>query len=231
MALIYARNQEELEQAFTTMGFVEGTGDDVGKWFFNADTKRMAYFTLTYITTTSAASPIVYYDSSGQIRNLYAQMAASNPILKIEYHELYNGGICFRWQSGSSANIESVVFVNNMTVAIFANSDNSYSTIFNLANQGNTMTTYFDDMKGITSILPYIGFSGITVQTTDIAILAKIYDNRNGMIDGEAYSVLTPVPNSNTPYFTTINNIEYIITFGVGNAPNGRFAFRLADES
>lgn len=232
MALIYASNQEELEQAFTTMGFVEGTGDDVGKWFFGNDTKRMAYFTLTYIISNSNASPIVYYDSSGQVRNLYAQMNGSIPILKIEYHELYNGGICFRWQSGTNANIDSVAFINNMTVAIFANSDSSYSTIFNLANQVNTMATYFDDMKGITTSLPYINFTGSTVvQTTNVVILAKLYDNRDGILDGEAYSVLTPVPNSITPYFTTVNNIKYIITFGVGNGPGGRLAFRLADES
>lgn len=232
MALIYASNQEELEQAFTTMGFVEGTDDDAGKWFFGNDTNRMAYFTLTYITSNVNTSPIVYYDSSGQTRNLYAQMNSGSPILKIEYHELYNGGICFRWQSGTNANIDSVSFANSMTVAIFVNSDNSYSTIFNLTNNStSSITIYFDDMKGITTYLPVFTFSGTTTQTTNVVILAKLYDNRDGILDGEAYSVLTPVPNSNTPYFTTVNNIKYIITFGVGNAPTGRLAFRLADES
>lgn len=232
MALIYASNQEELEQAFTTMGFVEGTGDDAGKWFFDNDTNKIGYFILTYIIGTSNASPIVYYDSSGQVRNLYAQMNSSTPILKIEYHKLYNGGICFRWQSGTNANIDSVGFVNNMTVAIFVNSDDSYSTIFNLNNSSSSINMYFDDMKGITTYLPTFTFSGSTVvQTTNVVILAKLYNNRDGILDGEAYSVLTPVPNSNTSYFTTINNIKYIITFGVANAPNARFAFRLADES
>ena len=231
MALIYVSNQEELEQAFTTMGFVEGTGDDAGKWFFNADTNKIGYFVLTYITSNANASPIVYHDSSGQIRNLYGQMNVNTPILKIEYHELYNGGICFRWQASTSANIDSASFVNNMTVAIFVNSDDSYSTIFNLNNQVNSMTTYFDDMKGVTTSLPYIGFSSAPVQTANVVILAKLYNNRDEIMDGEVYSVLTPVPNSNTPYFTTVNNIKYIITFGIGNSPSGRLAFRLADES
>lgn len=231
MALIYASNQEELEEAFTTLGFVEGTGDDAGKWFFNADTNKIGYFELTYTTSNVATSPIVYHDSSGQTRNLYAQMTSANPILKIEYHELYNGGICFRWQSGTSANIDSMGFVNNMTVAIFANSDSSYSIIFNVANQVNTTTTYFDDMKGITTSLPTIGFSVAPVQTTNAVILAKLYDNRDGILDGEVYSVLTPVPSSTNSYYTIVNNIKYIITFGVGNGSNGRLAFRLADES
>ena len=232
MALIYASNQEELEQAFTTMGFVEGTDDDTGKWFFGNDTNRMAYFTLTYVTTGVNTSPIAYHDSSGQTRNLYAQMNSSVPILKIEYHELYNGGICFRWQSGTSVNIDSVSFSNNMTVAIFVNSDNSYSTIFNLSNSTSSISTYFDDMKGVTTYLPVFTFSGTPVQqTTTVVILAKLYNNRDGILDGEVYSVLTPVPNSNTPYFTTVNNIKYIITFGLSNAPTGRLAFRFADES
>lgn len=231
MALIYASNQEELEQAFITMGFVEGTDDDAGKWFFGNDTKRMAYFTLTYITGNVNTSPIVYYDSSGQTRNLYAQMNVSTPILKIEYYELFNGGICFRWQSGTNVNIDSVSFTNSMTVAIFVNSDDSYSTIFNLTNSTSSITTYLDDMEGITTYLPVFAFSGTPVQqTTNVVILAKLYNNRDGILDGEAYSVLTPVPNSNTPYFTTVNNIRYIITFGLSTAPTGRLAFRLADE-
>lgn len=230
MALIYASNQEELEQAFITMGFVEGTGEDVGKWFFNSDTKRMAYFTLTYITTSAAASPIVYYDSSGQIRNLYAQMTVANPILKIEYHELYNGGICFRWQAGTSANIDSIAFVNNMTVAIFMD-NNGYSTIFNTQSNSTSLGSYYDDMGGITTQLPILKFENNPVTTTTVVILSRVYNNRDGVIEGEVYYVLTPVPNSNTPYFTTVNDIKYIITFGVSNAPTGRFAFRLADES
>jgi len=231
MALIYVHNQEELERAFTTLGFIEGTSDDVGKWFFGNDTKRMAYFALTYTTTTANTSPIVYHDSSGQIRNLYGQMNASNPVLKIEYHRLYNGGICFRWISGTSANIVSNAFVNNMTVAIFNNGDDSYSTIFNTGSNPAALEPYFDDMEGVAFNLPIYSFNGAVIRTTDVVILAKIYNNRNGVIEGDVYSVLTPVPDSSSPYYTTINNIKYIITFGTSNSSNGRFAFRLADES
>lgn len=231
MALIYVHNQEELEQAFITMGFVEGTGEDAGKWFFGNDTNKIGYFALTYITATANTSPIVYHDSSGQIRNLFGQMNVNNPVLKIEYYRLYNGGICFRWVAGTSASIVSNVFVNNMTVAIFTNGDDNYSTIFNLGSNVTMMDPYFDDMEGVVSNLPTIDFDGTLVYTTDVVIMSKLYNNRNGVIEGEAYSVLTPVPNSTSPYFTTINNIKYIITFGTSNGPNKKIAFRFTDES
>lgn len=229
MALIYASSQEELEQAFTTMGFVEGTGNDVGKWFFNADTYKMGYFVLTYPTSTTNIYPIVYHDSSGQTRNLYSQMSSSNPILKIEYHKLYNGGVCFRWVSSTSVNIGTANFMSIMTVAIFADND-GYSVIFNTGSNINTLTLFYDDMQGITNNLPFFTYNQQIV-TTEVVILSKVYDNRDGIIDGEVYNVLTPVPNSSNSYFATVDNVDYIITFGVGNAPNGRFAFRLAESA
>ena len=230
MAYIYINNQTELEEAFTTLGFVEGTDEDVGKWYYSNDTSRMGYFKLTYSTSNVNTSPVTYYDSSGQVRSLYAQHNSSTPIIKLEYHLLYNGGICFRWMAGSSSTVISAPFTNVMTVAIFSvNDGNGYNTIFNIANSSTNLNLFLDDMHGIVNTLIHFNFVN-NINSTNIIILSKAYDNKGGCIDGEVYIVTSPIPiNSADQYFATINGIEYIITFGVSNAPNGKYAFRLAD--
>ena len=230
MAYIYINNQTELEEAFTTLGFVEGTDEDVGKWYYSNDTSRMGYFELAYNTGNASTSPIIYHDSSGQVRNLYGQHNSGLPIIKLEYYLLYNGGICFRWVGGNSSTVVSVPFVNVMTVAIFSvNDGNGYNTIFNTGNSATALNMFLDDMHGIVNAFPHFNFVN-NINSTNIIILSKAYDNKGGCIDGEAYIVTSPIPiNSADQYFATINGIEYIITFGVSNAPNGRYAFRLAD--
>lgn len=232
MAYIYINNQTELEEAFTTLGFVEGTDEDVGKWYYANDTSRMGYFELAYNTGNANASPITYHDSSGQVRSLHGQHNSGTPIIKLEYYLLYNGGICFRWVAGNSSTVISVQFSNVMTVAIFpVNDGNGYNTIFNTSNSLSSLFLFLDDMHGIVNALQYFNFIN-NINSTNVIILSKAYNNKGGYIDGEAYVVTSPIPISSADqYFATINGIEYIITFGVSNAPNGKYAFRLTDPT
>ena len=131
MSEIFIYSQQDLEDAFTTMGFVEGTGADSGKWYYANDTVKHSYFVLTYYSSATV-TPIVYYDSVGTANNMMDTMTAATQAMKIEYHKLYGGGVIFRAGRDTATSIVTAAYNRMLNFAIFPLNENAgWNVIFN----------------------------------------------------------------------------------------------------
>lgn len=232
----YASNLTELETIFTNMGFEKDESIlSSNVWYYTAQKPETVTSTTPcfILTWEQGTRPFVYRNSAGD--SITAFLAAlSNTTgysIKIEYYKLYNGGLIFRGVIGQTNNIVNITFDRMLCFAIIPSNNNSdWNIIYNTATNATGADYKLDTANGIVGTLATLTSSN-TVNSLDISILTKVYNNRDGIIDGEVYYDIVPHASITDTLFTQVNGIDYVLGFGVTNQPYPRFAFRLADPT
>lgn len=163
-------SQAQVDAWLEEIGFVL----DEGKAYWAADTERASYLSITQDTNAT------YTDSHGTTNALANYTSATYCIA--EYFEIINGGIAMRFAFGNDG---TAALATPLQFAIVAKEDGSGFVYFFVV--GGVMK--YDNLSGVVST-PSNWTSNNIINTNNIAIITKIYDNIDSFIDAHARTAL-----------------------------------------
>ena len=191
-------SQAQVDAWLEEVGFVL----DDGKAYWAADETRASYLTVTQNTSA------VYTASNGTNYTLANYTSAAYCV--VEYFELINGGMAFRFLF---TNDSAAALGTPLQLAIVAKDDGSGFVFFFYNVQ-----IYSDTLDG-TLRQPRRWLTGINGDTSSVAMIAKVYDNVDSFIDAHVRVALALQAASSVTLFTfTCDGKKYLSGMFTGAA-------------
>lgn len=199
-------------------GFVE----EDGKWYFDADTEKKFYLTLT---VNGSIYALGYVGSDGTSR-AETIVNANNYACYFEFHELVNGGVAIKAAKvqNTSTAINMISMINFAVLPKKSGDGFVY-----LVKDGSAIK--FDDNSGVVTTLnlyPVVGSSN-----NSIVHITPMEDFKGGFIDAEVYGALNLSPQQLycQSFLFDIGEDTYLAGMGTnasGAGPALRLVFKIA---
>ena len=211
----YFSNLADFESFLSEHGFTIENGE----YYFTADTNHNSYLSYEHFADGTQGG-IRFYDSTSTKRALYESQSSMIGIA-FDWYDLADGGFAFRY-CGVTTTSGNEIPIGIAWAAVAKEDGSGFEYLYMTGNINGTFNC--DDGNGDISLaIPVI--TNTYSDTSNLAIMVKIYDNKAKFLDIKARMLIaTQAVNVKGLYTFKMGNKTYLANMGGGvnpSAPKG----------